>query len=50
MLHGSLQVINNGLAFAYVNMHSPAQEITEGLADLKMYQQGPSVVPGPGAG
>lgn len=44
MRHVSLEVIDNWLAFAYVSMHSPLQEIAEGLDDLSMYKQETSVV------
>lgn len=36
MLCDSLELINNWLTFAYVNMHLPVQEITEGLTGLRI--------------
>lgn len=37
MLHNSLVVINNVLAFAYVNMHFLVQKVMEGPADRRMF-------------
>lgn len=37
MLHNSLVVINNGLAFAYVNMHSLVQKVMEGPGDWRIF-------------